>query len=284
MLMPMVAKQRVTRSQRIGQMVELVMTALAVVFLILLIVQYTTDLSPRTNRRVNLGLTLIWAAFGIDFFVRMALAPSKTQFLRTNWIAAVALVIPFFRVLRIFTIARASSTVQLSGIVSGGKRGTDWLHRTLGVHPALYIGLLTLFIMSLSSAGMYAIEHNHPNANIVTLGDAIWWTTSTLTTIGGELYPVSSEGRALAIFIMIYSLGFAGYVAGTFAAVLLGVGQTAAPAPSTDTKAIEALHDEIRALREQLDTQTHAAPLSAESPSNGVPENAARSSRATPRA
>jgi voltage-gated potassium channel len=284
MLMPMVAKQRVPRSRQIGQIVELVMTALAVVFLVLLIVQYTMDLSPRANRRVNLAMTLIWAAFGIDFFVRLALAPSKPQFLRSNWIAAVALVIPFFRVLRIFTITRASSTVQLSGIVSGGKRGTDWLHRTLGVHPALYIGLLTLFIMSLSSASMYAIEHNHPDANILTLGDAIWWTTSTLTTIGGELYPVSSEGRALAIFIMIYSLGFAGYVAGTFAAVLLGVGQAASTAPSTDEKSIEALHDEIRALREQLDAQAHVTPIATESPVNGVAEETARAARATPRA
>jgi voltage-gated potassium channel len=284
MLMAMVATQHVPRSQRIGQIVELVMTALAVVFLVLLIVQYTMDLSPRANRRVNLAMTLIWAAFGIDFFVRMALAPSKTQFLRNNWIAAVALVIPFFRALRIFTIARASSTVQLSGIVSGGKRGTDWLHRTLGVHPALYIGLLTLFIMSLSSASMYAIEHNHPDANILTLGDAIWWTTSTLTTIGGELYPVSSEGRALAIFIMIYSLGFAGYVAGTFAAVLLGVGQPASTAPSTDAKAIEALHDEIRALRQQLDAQAHVTPIATEPPVNGIAEEAARAAGATPRA
>lgn len=279
----MVAQQRVPRSQRIGQILELVMTALAVVFLILLIVQYTTDLSPRASRRVNLTMTLIWATFGIDFFVRMALAPSKTQFLRDNWIAAVALVIPFLRVLRIFTIARATPTVELSGIVSGGKRGTDWLHRTLGVHPALYIGLLTLFIMSLTSAGMYAIEHNHPDANILTLGDAIWWTTATLTTIGSELYPVSSEGRALAIFIMIYSLGFAGYVAGTFAAVLLGVGQAASTAPETDAKAIDALRDEIRLLREQLDSQSHVASPTTAAPSNGVPENAARSSRATPR-
>jgi voltage-gated potassium channel len=284
MLMPMVAKQRVPRSRQIGQIVEVVMTALAVVFLILLIVQYTMDLSPRANRRVNLAMTLIWAAFGIDFFVRLALAPSKTQFIRNNWIAAVALVIPFFRVLRIFTITRASSTVQLSGIVSGGKRGTDWLHRTLGVHPALYIGLLTLFIMSLSSASMYAIEHNHPDANILTLGDAIWWTTSTLTTIGGELYPVSSEGRALAIFIMIYSLGFAGYVAGTFAAVLLGVGPTSQPAPPASSDTLDALRDEIRGLRKQLETSSHATPTATDAPTNGVAEETARAAGATPRA
>jgi voltage-gated potassium channel len=284
MLMPMAAKARVPRTRRIGQTVELLMTALAVVFLVLLIAQYTMDLSPRATRRVNLALTLIWAAFGIDFFVRLALAPNKMQFLRNDWIAAVALVIPFLRVLRIFTIARAAPTVQLSGIVSGGKRGTDWLHHTLGLHPALYIGLLTLFLMALSSAGMYGIEHTHPDANIVSLSDSIWWTTATLTTIGSELYPVSSEGRMLAIFIMVYSLGFAGYVAGTFAAALLGVGPAGQMAPPADSETLKDLREEIHALRRQLEVEPHASPSATEAGANGVPEDTPRSAGATPHA
>jgi voltage-gated potassium channel len=187
-------------------------------------------------------------------------------------------------VLRIFTITRAAPTVQISGIVSGGKRGTDWLHRTLGLHPALYIGLLTLFIMALSSAGMYSIEHTRDDANIVSLGDSIWWTTSTLTTIGSELYPVSSEGRTLAILIMIYSLGFAGYVAGTFAAVLLGVGQTTQSAPPADSDTLNTLREEIHALRRQLDAEPHPPPTATDAPANGVPENATRSTGAAPHA
>ncbi|MGE0544716.1 MAG: potassium channel family protein [Dehalococcoidia bacterium] len=275
------AAKRALQTRRIGQIVELLMTALAVVFLVLLIAQYTMDLSPRATRRVNLAMTLIWAAFGIDFFGRLAFAPSKVQFLRHNWIAAVALVIPFLRVLRIFTVARATPTVEISGIVSGGKRGTDWLHRTLGLHPALYIGLLTLFLMSLSSAGMYAIEHTHPDANIRTLGDSIWWTTSTLTTIGGELYPVSSEGRMLAIFVMIYSLGFAGYVAGSFAAVLLGAGQPVPASPPADAQVLQSLRDEIQQLREQLNGQPSMPPSATETPANGVPEDATHPAGAT---
>lgn len=279
----MAAKQTAPRTRRIGQVIELVMTALAVIFLALLIAQFAMDLSPRTTRRVNLAMTLIWAAFGIDFFVRLAFAPSKSQFLRSNWIAGVALVVPFLRVLRIFTVFRAASAVQISGIVSGGKRGTDWLHHTLGLHPALYTGLLTLFIMALASAGMYSIEHTHPDANIVSIGDGIWWTTSTLTTIGGELYPVSSEGRILAIFIMVYSLGFAGYVAGSFAAVLLGVGQSATPAPPPDADEMTSLREEIRALREQLDAQSRAPTAAGEAPVNGIPESTARAAGRAPR-
>jgi voltage-gated potassium channel len=242
-------EQRHSRHMPVGTIIEYVMTGLAFVFLVLVIVQYTVDLSAMDQRRLNLVLTLIWAVFGIDFFVRLALAPSKGAFLQRNWIAGVALLLPALRVLRIFSIARAAPPVQLSGIVSGGKRGTDWLHRVVGLHPALYIGLLTLFIMALSSAGMFSIEHTRADANILTVGDGIWWTTATLTTIGSELYPVSWEGRALAIFIMIYSVGFAGYVAGTFAAILLGTAQNASAGSPPDT---EALREEIRALRHQL--------------------------------
>jgi voltage-gated potassium channel len=258
MLMPMAAKHPLRRPISVGRIVELAMVALALVFLVLLIVQFAVDLSPRGERRVNLVLTLIWAVFGIDFFVRLALAPSKIAFLRSNWIAGVALIIPAFRVLRVFSLARVGPSVRVAGIVSGGKRGTEWLHRTLGLHPALYIGLLTLFIMALSTAGMFSIEHTHRDANIRSIGDAIWWTTATLTTIGSELYPVTNEGRALAIFIMIYSVGFAGYVAGSFAAILLGVGQSGPSPPPADADALDDLRNEVRALRQQLTTAAGA--------------------------
>ncbi|MGH2584512.1 MAG: ion transporter, partial [Dehalococcoidia bacterium] len=232
--------------------VDLVMSALALVFAVLLVMQFTMNLSPVAERRASLGITLIWIVFVIDFCVRLALADSKREFLRHNWISAIALVVPALRVLRVLQLARAvqaAQAMQISGVVSGGKRADEALRRSLGLHPTLYISLMTLLVTALAAAGMYAIEHTHGRANITNVGDAVWWTTATLTTVGSELYPVTAEGRVLAILVMVYGLIFAGYIAATLTSALLTRrdGQ-----PASDTDEMTTLRDEMRALRRHL--------------------------------
>jgi voltage-gated potassium channel len=229
---------------------EWTMTALAAAFIALLVVQYAVDLPRPWERRVNLAQLLIWAAFAIDFFVRLALAPSKALFLKHDWVAALALALPAFRVLRIVQIAQGAPSVAASGLIVGGERGGQVLRRAFGARPMLYIGILTLLVTALCSAGMFAIEHDARDTNINNIGDAIWWTTATLTTVGSELYPVTVEGRVLAIFVMVYGLGFAGYLTGTFAAVLLGPHQGG---PDQGDAHTATLLEEVRALRRQLD-------------------------------
>ncbi|WP_372842732.1 potassium channel family protein [Pyrococcus kukulkanii] len=44
-------------------------------------------------------------------------------------------------------------------------------------------------------------------SQIKTLLDALWWSLSTLTTVGyGDVVPVTSEGRFLGIFLMIFGI------------------------------------------------------------------------------
>jgi voltage-gated potassium channel len=43
-------------------------------------------------------------------------------------------------------------------------------------------------------------EQNPPGANITTFGDALWWACETVTTVGyGDRYPVTPDGRAIAV-------------------------------------------------------------------------------------
>jgi voltage-gated potassium channel len=271
MLVRMSAEQLAVRRFDWHRALEWTMTVLSLVFIVLLIVQYTVELSRPWERRIDVAQLVIWGAFAIDFFVRLAVAPSKLAFLRHKWISAVALALPAFRVLRVLQLARAAPSLSASGLVVGGKRGGETLRRMVGAQPAIFMGILSLFVTALSSAGMLYIEHDAAGTNIANIGDALWWTIATLTTIGSELYPVTAEGRILATFVMVFGLGFAGYITGTFAVLLLGPQQgnsePSPPAPGPDA----AVLDEIRALRRQLDALTPATPngavaaLSAES-------------------
>ena len=57
----------------------------------------------------------------------------------------------------------------------------------------------------------------HPDSNIKTAEDAIWWAFTTITTVGyGDRYPVTSEGRFVAVVLMAAGVG----LFGTFSAFL----------------------------------------------------------------
>jgi len=247
---------------RIAPILNITMGGLALVFAALFVLQYAVDLSAPWTRRTNLILTLIWAIFVIDFFVRLVLAPSKLHFLKTDWIMAIAMLLPALGFLRLFALARVIPIVHVGGLAAGGSRGTSALRQSIGAHQTVYVAMLTVFIVLLASAGMLSIEQTRADANIVTFGDATWWCTSTLTTIGSELYPVSWEGRTLAIFVMIYGLVFAGYITAVLAVSILGQPPTAASAPQSPTVTDPVLLDEIRALRQQLGAGGFITPAS----------------------
>ena len=69
---------------------------------------------------------------------------------------------------------------------------------------------------------MYHDEHNAPDATIRTFGDAVWWTCSTLTTVGyGDVAPVTPRGRLVAVGLMVGGLALLGAVTGSFSSWLL---------------------------------------------------------------
>lgn len=64
---------------------------------------------------------------------------------------------------------------------------------------------------------------SYQKSNIKNAEDAIWWTYTTITTVGyGDKYPVTTEGRILAMVLMTFGVGFFGiftaYIASIFVA------------------------------------------------------------------
>ena len=76
-----------------------------------------------------------------------------------------------------------------------------------------------LFYLLFSAAGvivigsvvMYLVESPHPDSQINSMLDAVWWTVATSTTVGyGDIIPVTETGKIIAIFYMFFGIGMLG--------------------------------------------------------------------------
>src|SRR5687768_2744671 len=68
------------------------LTALAFVWLGLLILDFTTGL----NRGLEAASYAIWTLFLLHFLMGVLIAPRKTHYLRHNWLTIIALILPAF--------------------------------------------------------------------------------------------------------------------------------------------------------------------------------------------
>jgi voltage-gated potassium channel len=77
-----------------------------------------------------------------------------------------------------------------------------------GILTSVFI--LAILIVVISSVAILQVETGQ-DSNIKTAEDAIWWTYSTITTVGyGDRYPVTSEGRVIAMVLMTFGVGLFG--------------------------------------------------------------------------
>ena len=241
---------------QLEQWLEIPLVLLGLIWLVLLVIELRWGLSPFLE---TTG-TLIWIIFLIDFAVRLIISPDKVQYLKHNWLTAIALILPALRVLRLVRIARLLRTaravrgLRLLRIVTSVNRGMKALGATFGRRGFGYISTLTGIVLFAGAGGMYAFENQVPGG-LNSYGVALWWTAMLLTSIGSEYWPQTAEGRVLCFLLSLYGFGVFGYVTAVLASFFIGrdaegAGELAgAQAVKELRQEIAAMHQELLALR-----------------------------------
>jgi voltage-gated potassium channel len=236
---------------RINSGLEKPMIVLGFVWLVLVVVELTAGLSPALER---LGY-LIWALFAVQFLLELMLAPSKTSYLRGNWITVLALAAPAFRVLAAFRFVRAlraARGLRLLRVVTSLNRGMRSLGRVMGRRGFGYVATLTALVVAGGAAGVYAFERNVPGSVVADFGSALWWTAMVITTMGTDYFPRSAEGRLLCLLLATYGFAVFGYVTAAIASVFVARDAEAEGGNLAAGRQLEQLHQEFVALRREF--------------------------------
>ncbi|MBM7770789.1 voltage-gated potassium channel [Actinokineospora baliensis] len=222
------------------------LTGLAVAFLVAYAWQVLgTAGSPTVHWWLEVWLWVVWAVFAVDYLIRLALARRKWRFVWRHLFDLVVVALPMVRQLRALRLVTVFKVIN--------RRVGTSLRGQVGI----YVGGTTLMVAFGAALAVLDAERDDPNATITTFGDALWWTLTTISTVGyGDRYPVTTEGRLVAGALMVGGIALLGVVTGVIASWFVEKIAGAEASIEASTKAeVEALREEIALLRADLKPQ-----------------------------
>ena len=117
----------------------------------------------------------------------------------------------FFRVIRIFRLFAINATYDAFNVI------IDVIKVKKG--QILSSVVLVVILMLSSALCMYSIEHEVQPENFQNVFSGIWWSVSTLLTVGyGDIYPITTLGRCMAILISFLGVGMVAIPTGIISA------------------------------------------------------------------
>jgi len=147
--------------------------------------------------------------FVVEYLVRLFIAREKGRFIRGNVIdtavAASSLMLPLVPDLRFLLALRVLSAVSL--ILEVGK-DVQHIFRVKNIPYAIIGASLVVIVIGLLE---FHYENPAKGSNINSAQDGLWWAVVTMSTVGyGDKYPITNEGRAIAVVLMMLGPVFLG--------------------------------------------------------------------------
>ncbi|MEZ4902873.1 MAG: potassium channel family protein [Spirosomataceae bacterium] len=205
-------------THRLG-LLNLIVIVLSIYVLGALTIDTVYVLPEETSLLLNYIDNAICAFFFFEFCVRFYKAENKWVFMRWGWIDLVSS-IPMVDFLRAGRLLRL---IRLLRIIRAFRSAHQLVHhifrnKAQGAFTSIFI--LAILLIIFSAIGILQVEDD-PNSNIKTAEDALWWAYVTITTVGyGDKYPVTTEGRLIAVLLMTGGVGlfgtFTAYIASWF--------------------------------------------------------------------
>jgi voltage-gated potassium channel len=158
--------------------------------------------------------TAVCVVFFIDFLLNLHRAPRKWRYLYTwGWIDLLSSV-PAVGALRLGRLARILRILRVLRALKATRLLVGYFTERRAESLFFSAAIVTFSMVVISSLAVLSFE-DVPGGNIRTAPDALWWSISTICTVGyGDFYPVTWEGRAVATMLMALGFGLMGTLSG----------------------------------------------------------------------
>ncbi|MEX2577843.1 MAG: ion transporter [Verrucomicrobiales bacterium] len=184
-------------------------------------------LSPEWLRYLRIFEVVTVAIFTVEYVMRLFFCRPRLSY-AFSFFGAVDLIaiLPFYlstgidlRSVRAFRLLRLFRLLKLARYSAAMQR----FHRAFLIarEELVLFGAVALIVLYLSSVGIYYFERDAQPESFGSVFHALWWSVTTLTTVGyGDMYPITLGGRVLTFFVLIVGLGIVAVPTGLFASAL----------------------------------------------------------------
>lgn len=210
-----------------GKAFDLTIQALIVLSLVAFSIETLPGLNEDFKSALRLTEVVSVTIFTIEYILRIIVSERKLGFIFSFYgLIDLFAILPFYltttidlrsiRVLRLFRLIRIFKIFRYSAAMS--RLGSAFL----SIKEELVIFLVaTVFLIYLSSVGIYYFENPSQPENFSSVFHSLWWAVATLTTVGyGDIYPVTIGGKVFTFCILMVGLGVVAVPAGLLASAM----------------------------------------------------------------
>lgn len=153
----------------------------------------------------------IWMLFVVDYLARLVLAQDRRRFVLENLPDLIAILpLDYLRIARAWRLVRLIRLLRSAAILWRVSRDVRGILAQNGLG---YVLVFATVVVLLCGGLVWVVE-----PGIDRLGDAIWWSVVTATTVGyGDIVPKTPLGRIAAVLLMVVGIGTIGMITGSVA-------------------------------------------------------------------
>jgi voltage-gated potassium channel len=201
--------------RKVGKLWSLTLTFLAILFLLVFsIPAFVVDLSDSAQSSIELVQWICWFAFAFDLFFGLLTSKSKKEYLLKHPLELMSVLLPFLRPLRLMRVISFGG-LALQKIAMGKQFAIT-----------LKVALTAIFVSYIAAVQITISERDVEGSNIKTFADGLWWAVTTVTTVGyGDRFPTTTEGRILAVMLMLVGISLVGVITASVASWFVRLSQ-----------------------------------------------------------
>ena len=191
---------------------ESIFGVLAIISIALVVMESLMSLSRGVLLLLYFLDLVICFIFAADFIKRLIASRSKSSFLKSNWYEIFALV-PAFALYALGSLPaiavafRSLRLVRVIMVLARTRRLFSGSGRFFQKSSLFALAGITVAVVFIGAFAVFVFDGGTPDSQINTFSDAVWWSISTVTTVGyGDIVPQSVSGRFMGMVLMVVGI------------------------------------------------------------------------------